>query len=40
LLGSTVGFLFLYDRDAATVSIHPYENVLTVDSDAPRRASH
>ncbi len=38
LLGSTLSFLFLYDRDARTVSIHPYENVLTVDSDVPRRA--
>jgi hypothetical protein len=38
LLGSTIGFMFLYDRDERTVSIHPYENVLTVESDAPRRA--
>jgi hypothetical protein len=38
LLGSTISFLFLYDRDKGTVSIHPYENVLTVDSDVPRRA--
>ena len=38
LLGSTISFLFLYDRDARTVSIHPYENVLTVVSDVPRRA--
>ncbi|HEX5045820.1 MAG TPA: hypothetical protein VFX89_01770 [Gammaproteobacteria bacterium] len=39
LLGSTVSFLFLYDRGAGTVSIHPYENVLTVDSDVPGRAN-
>lgn len=38
LLGSTISFLFLYDRDARTVSIHPYENVLAVNSDVPRRA--
>jgi hypothetical protein len=38
LLGSTISFLFLYDHDARTVSIHPYENVLTVVSDIPRRA--
>jgi hypothetical protein len=38
LLGSTVSFLFLYDGVERTVSIHPYENVLTVKSDAPRRA--
>lgn len=38
LLGSTISFLFLYDRDAQAVSIHPYENVLTVVSDVPRRA--
>jgi hypothetical protein len=38
LLGSTVSFLFLYDRTTRTVSIHPYENVLTVASDVPRRA--
>ncbi len=38
LLGSTISFLFLYDNDARTVSIHPYENVLTVESDVPRRS--
>jgi hypothetical protein len=38
LLGSTGSFLFLYDGVERTVSIHPYENVLTVKSDAPRRA--
>lgn len=36
LLGGTIGFLFLYGRDERTVSVHPYENVLTIDSDAPR----
>jgi hypothetical protein len=39
LLGSTISFLFLYDRDRRIVSIHPYENVLSVDSDVPRQAS-
>lgn len=38
LLGSTISFLFLYDHGERTVSIHPYENVLTVDSDVPREA--
>jgi hypothetical protein len=38
LLGSTISFLFLYDRGERTVSIHPYGNVLTVDSDVPREA--
>jgi hypothetical protein len=39
LLGGTISFLILYDRDQRTVSIHPYENVLSVDSDVPRQAS-
>ncbi|HET7131546.1 MAG TPA: hypothetical protein VFJ95_04825 [Gammaproteobacteria bacterium] len=39
LLGGTISFLFLYDRGARTVSIHPYENVLTVESDVPREAA-
>ena len=39
LLGSTISFMFLYDRNQRTVSIHPYENVLAVDSDAPRQVA-
>jgi hypothetical protein len=34
-LGSTVRFLFLYDRTNRIVSIHPYENVLSIDSAVP-----
>ena len=37
LLGSTLNFVFLLDRSAGTVSVHPYENVLAIESDAPRR---
>ena len=38
LLGSTINFLFLYDRDRHSVSIHPYDNVVTVSSAAPPRS--
>lgn len=35
LLGSTLNFVFLLDRSASKVSVHPYENVLAIESDAP-----
>jgi hypothetical protein len=37
LLGSSLNFIFLYSRDEDTVSVHPYENVLTVESPLPER---
>jgi len=37
LLGSTLNFVFLLDRSAGTVSVHPYENVLAIESSAQRR---
>jgi hypothetical protein len=36
LLGSTLNFVFLLDRAAGRVSVHPYENVLAIESNAPR----
>jgi imidazolonepropionase-like amidohydrolase len=36
LLGSTLNFMFLLHRADARVSIHPYENVLAIESRAPR----
>ncbi|HMB74457.1 MAG TPA: hypothetical protein VKQ06_12860 [Gammaproteobacteria bacterium] len=30
LLGGTVSFVFLYDPNDETVSIHPYDNILRV----------
>lgn len=35
VLGTTVKFVFLYDRDSERVFVHPHENVLTL---SPRRA--
>jgi hypothetical protein len=37
LVGSTLNFVFLLDRSASRVSVHPYENVLAIESNAPRR---
>ena len=34
LLGSTLNFVFLLDRSAGRVSVHPYENVLAIESGA------
>ena len=36
LLGSTLNFVFLLDRSTGSVSVHPYENVLAIESSAPR----
>jgi hypothetical protein len=36
LLGSTLNFIFLLDRADGSVSIHPYENVLAIESSARR----
>ena len=36
LLGSTLNFVSLLDRSAGRVSVHPYENVLAIESSAPR----
>lgn len=36
LLGSTLNFVFLLDGAAGKVSVHPYENVLAIESDAPQ----
>jgi hypothetical protein len=35
LLGSTLNFLFLLDRADGSVSIHPYDNVLAIQSSVP-----
>jgi hypothetical protein len=37
LLGSTLSFVFLLDRSAGTVAVHPYENVVAIVSNAPAR---
>jgi hypothetical protein len=36
LLGSTLNFVFLLDRSAGTVAVHPYENVVAIVSMTPR----
>jgi hypothetical protein len=36
LLGSTLNFVFLLDRSANRVSVHPYENVLAIESNTQR----
>ncbi len=36
LLGSTLHFVFLLDRGARTVAVHPYEGVVTIESSTAR----
>jgi hypothetical protein len=36
LLGNTLNFVFLLDRVDASVSIHPYQNVLTIETSTPQ----
>lgn len=39
LLGSTLNFVFLLDRSENRVSVHPYQNVLAIESNARRPAA-